>query len=101
MFALGIEFLMGRAIISRWESREALGQPREPEWPPHPDRVFTALVAGWGEAGEVPAPRAVLGWVVELGAPALAVPLEGWERTSFSMHVPGNDHGSPRGEQGP
>jgi CRISPR-associated protein Csb2 len=39
MFALGAELLMGRAIITRWDNRE------EPEWPPHPDRVFMALVA--------------------------------------------------------
>ena len=33
MFAIGIELLMRRAIISKWDSREALGKPREPEWP--------------------------------------------------------------------
>ena len=46
MFALGIELLMRRAMMTRWGNRE------EPEWPPHPDRVFMALVAAWGEAGE-------------------------------------------------
>ena len=41
MFALGVEFLMRRAIMTRFDNRE------EPEWPPHPDRVFMALVAAW------------------------------------------------------
>ena len=49
MFSLGVEFLMGRAMMSRWQNRE------EAEWPPHPDRVFMALVAAWGESGEDPA----------------------------------------------
>ena len=30
MFAIGIELLMRRAIIARWDKRE------ESEWPPHP-----------------------------------------------------------------
>ena len=54
MFALGIELLMRRAIITRWGDRE------EPEWPPHPDRVFMAMVAAWGEAGEDAEQRAAL-----------------------------------------
>ena len=53
MFALGIELLMRRAVIARWDKRE------EPEWPPHPDRAFMALVAAWGESGEDPGQRRV------------------------------------------
>lgn len=101
MFAIGVELLMGRAVISRWESREALGQPREPEWPPHPDRVFMALVAGWGEAGEDTAQREALEWLETLCAPALAVPLEASQRTPFTSYVPVNDESSPMGKKGP
>ncbi len=101
MFAIGIELLMGRAIIATWDSREALGRDREPEWPPHPDRVFMALVAAWGEAGEDAAQREALEWFEKLDAPALAVPLGVSERTAFTSYVPVNDDSSPMGKKGP
>ena len=94
MFALGIELLMGRAIITRWDNRE------EPEWPPHPDRVFMALVAAWGETGEDPLQRAALEWLESLGPPSLAVPLEVSVRTPFTSYVPVNDESSPMGKKG-
>jgi CRISPR-associated protein Csb2 len=95
MFAIGIELLMQRAIITRWDNRE------ESEWPPHPDRVFMALVAAWGEAGEDENQRQALEWFEKLDAPALAVPLEVSERTSFTSYVPVNDDSSPMGKKGP
>jgi len=95
MFAIGIELLMRRVIMSRWDNRE------EPEWPPHPDRVFLALVAAWGEAGEDAAQREALEWLETLEAPALAVPVEVSERTSFTTYVPVNDDSSPLGKKGP
>ncbi len=94
MFALGIELLMRRAVMTRWDNRE------EPEWPPHPDRVFMALVAGWGEAGEDPAQREALEWLETLGPPALAVSLEASERAPFTSYVPVNDDSSPMGKKG-
>ena len=60
MFAIGVELLMRRAIITRWDNRE------EPEWPPHPDRVFMAMVAAWGEAGEDAPQREALEWLERL-----------------------------------
>ncbi|MCE9564494.1 MAG: type I-U CRISPR-associated protein Cas5/Cas6 [Planctomycetes bacterium] len=95
MFALGIEFLMRRAIITRIDNRE------EPEWPPHPDRVFMALVASWGESGEDADQRAALEWLETLPPAALAVPLETSKRTPFTSYVPVNDDGSPVGSKGP
>ena len=101
MFAIGIELLMRRAIIARWDSREAMGQDREPEWPPHPDRVFMAMVAAWGEAGEDVAQREALEWLESLKeAPSLAVPLEVSERTPFTSYVPVNDDSSPMNKKG-
>lgn len=95
MFALGIELLMRRAVITRWDKRE------EPEWPPHPDRVFMALVAGWGETGQDADQRAALGWLESLAPPKLAVPLEVSERTAFTSYVSVNDDSSPSGKKGP
>ena len=65
MFALGVELLMHRAVVMRWGSRE------EPEWPPHPDRAFMALVAAWGESGEDPSERAALEWLESQPSPAI------------------------------
>ena len=45
-----------------------------PEWPPHPDRVFQALVAAWGERGEDPDEGAALDWLEDQGPPELAYP---------------------------
>ncbi|QJW98354.1 type I-G CRISPR-associated protein Csb2 [Frigoriglobus tundricola] len=95
MFALGVEFLMRRAVITRIDDRE------EPEWPPHPDRVFMALVAAWGEAGEDTDQRAALEWLETLAPPTLAVPLEVSKRTPFTSYVPVNDDDSPVGPKGP
>ncbi len=95
MFSLGIELLMGRAIIASWDKRE------EPEWPPHPDRVFMALVAAWGESGEDSNVRAALEWLETLGPPSIAVPLDVSVRTPFTTYVPVNDDGSPMGKKGP
>jgi CRISPR-associated protein Csb2 len=39
MFALGLQYLTGVVYASDAASRE------QPEWPPHPDRVFMAMVA--------------------------------------------------------
>ena len=95
MFALGIELLMGRAIISRWDKRE------EPEWPPHPDRVFMALVSAWGESGEDLAQREALEWLEALEPPTIAVPLEVSIREPFTSYVPVNDDSNPNGKKGP
>lgn len=95
MFALGVELLLARAVITRIDNRE------EPEWPPHPDRVFMALVAAWGEGGEYPDGRAALEWLERLGPPELHVPPALSKRTSFTTYVPVNDDGSPVGSKGP
>lgn len=89
MFALGVELLMGRAVITRWDNRE------EPEWPPHPDRVFLALVAAWGESGESPELKAALEWLEKQGPPELAAPEVCSVRERFTTYVPVNDDGDP------
>ncbi len=85
MFALGVELLMRRAMMTRWDNRE------EPEWPPHPDRVFMALVAAWGEGGEDVDQKAALEWLESLPAPAMRVNLSGTGRETCTCYVPAND----------
>jgi CRISPR-associated protein Csb2 len=95
MFAIGIDLLMRRAIITRPDNRE------QPEWPPHPDRVFMALAAAWGESGEDPAQRDALKWLEALEAPSFAGALEISQRTPFTTYVPVNDDSTPLGKKGP
>lgn len=93
MFALGVELLMGRAVITRIDNRE------EPEWPPHPDRVFMALVAAWAESGEPdehPDHLAALEWLEKQEPPALSVPEVASVRQPFTSYVPVNDLQTPR-----
>jgi CRISPR-associated protein Csb2 len=96
MFALGVELLMGRAVINLWGSRDEY--KARPEWPPHPDRVFMALVAAWGETDERERHGSeveALEWLERLGPPALAVPGVTSERASFRSYVPVNDSADP------
>jgi CRISPR-associated protein Csb2 len=48
MLAIGLELLTGRYVATAYNDRSSA------EWPPHPARVFSALVATWqeGEASE-------------------------------------------------
>ena len=89
MFALSVELLMGRAVITRVDNRE------EPEWPPHPDRVFMALVAGWGEMEQDDQQREALEWLESRGAPGIRVTLGNSVRTAYTSYVPVNDSSSP------
>lgn len=67
MFALGIRYLMG------WAMAAADGAKKErAEWPPHPDRVFMALAAGWFETGEEESEGTALRWLEGLSPPCLS-----------------------------
>ncbi len=94
MFALGVNFLMGRAIMTRWDNRE------QPEWPPHPDRVFMAMVAAWGENGEQANGRAALEWLETLPLPQMRVCKDASVREPYISYVPVNDSASPIGKKG-
>lgn len=67
MLALRIEYLTGRVVATRYDNRD------EAEWPPHPARVFSALVAAWAEEPDVSSDeRAALSWLEQQGAPAIS-----------------------------
>jgi CRISPR-associated protein Csb2 len=85
MLALQWDYLLGKAFASQWESGRSA-----PEWPPHPDRVFQALVAAWGETGCDPAQAAALRWLEALPPPGLAVPAVG-TCADHPVFVPTND----------
>lgn len=84
MLAIEVNFLTGRFVATAYNDREAS------EWPPHPARLFSALVAGWAEAGEDDAEREVLEWLEAQPAPSLAA--SGADpRRVVSYFVPVND----------
>lgn len=84
-FGIEVNFLTGRYVATCYSDRQ------QGEWPPHPARLFSALVAAWADADSPdPAERNALEWLESRGAPAItasaAVP-----RTVVSHFVPVND----------
>lgn len=80
--------LTGRYVATAHHDR--LGH----EWPPHPARLYSALVATWADA-DVPdaAERAALEWFEALGAPTISasLPDDVAVRRPVSHFVPVND----------
>ncbi len=81
MLALGIEYLTGRAVAADRGDRDA------PEWPPHPARIFMAMVAAHHEGGgDGEEEMRALTWLESLPPPAIAASAahvrRGWDRTA-------------------
>jgi len=91
MFALRITFLMGRAYLARFEDGD---EKRAPEWPPHPGRLFSALVAAWGETGGCPEEERALRWLEARPQPPSILFAEASERPPVFVYVPVNDERS-------
>jgi CRISPR-associated protein Csb2 len=81
---LDIEHLLGVAFAARDQASDA------PDWPPQPDRVFSALVATWGARGEQGGERRALEWLEMQSAPEI-VASDGQPRTAPIVFVPPND----------
>lgn len=82
--AIEIEFL-GRV------SYGAVGpDAAESDWPPQPDRVFSALVATWAAHGQPDDERRALEWLERMPAPALCAG-RGAGRDAPVVFVPPND----------
>lgn len=83
-FTLAVELLTERYAARAGTSDAA-------EWPPHPARLYYALVASW--AAEVPRSsqeQAALEWLAEQGSPELACSVE-HHRRPVTHYVPVND----------
>lgn len=65
-----------------------------PEWPPHPARLFSALVSAWGVASAPIAGRQALEWL-ERQAPPELFASSSTARDSVVSYVPANDELSP------
>ena len=81
---LEIEFLTGVCRAARDPGRD------DPDWPPQPDRVFSALVSAWGVRGEQPDERAALEWL-ECQPPPVIRASGHSPRTAPDVFVPPND----------
>jgi CRISPR-associated protein Csb2 len=86
---LEIEYLSGVAFA-------AIGPDSPiPDWPPQPDRIFSALVAAWASRGERDEEQQALKWLEKLQPPLIhASPAE--PRRGVTVFVPPNDPRSDR-----
>ena len=84
MLSLDIEWLLGVCFATRSPADHT------PEWPPQPDRIFSALVASWSARGARPDERVALEWLESLLPPQMqAAPRS--VRESATVFVPPND----------
>ena len=85
MLAIEVEFLTGRYVASAHDDRQGH------EWPPHPARLFSAIVAEWGNA-EAPdlAERCILEALEGFEPPVLHAS-DAAERSVVTHYVPVND----------
>jgi len=81
--AIEIEYLTGvaRATNDRRDGHD---------WPPQPDRLFSALVATWAARGERPEEREALEWLERQPAPVILAS-EAFARAAATVFVPPND----------
>jgi CRISPR-associated protein Csb2 len=85
MLAIEVEFLLGRAVATHWSRRDRA------EWPPHPQRLFSALVATHFELDLGPRSEAALKWLEQLQPPQVRVDATPAYRAPISHWVPVND----------
>jgi CRISPR-associated protein Csb2 len=83
MLAVEVEYLTGVA-------RAANDRGDASDWPPQPDRLFSALVATWAARGERPAERAALEWLERAEPPMIEASSAAW-RSAERVFVPPND----------
>jgi CRISPR-associated protein Csb2 len=83
MLALEMDLLTG-------VYRAALPDGSAAEWPPHPERVFSALAQAWGDGGCDPEERAALEWLESLEPPWIEAD-DAEERSAPIVFVPPND----------
>ena len=96
MIAVEVRLLTGRYVATAHHDRHAH------EWPPHPARLFSALVAAWADADTADAnERAALEWLERQGAPAITAshPDSVSVRRPVSHFVPVNDASVIAGSQ--
>jgi CRISPR-associated protein Csb2 len=88
VLAIGIDLLGGRYVATTYNDRERA------EWPPHPARLFSALVATWAEtSSRDEAGASALAWLAEQLPPIILASASGdiARRSVMTVFVPVND----------
>lgn len=87
MLSIEVNFLTGRYVATAHYDRA------RSEWPPHPARLFSAMVAAWADSDQPdPAERAALEWLEKQAAPSIHAP-DAALRSPATHFVPVNDAG--------
>ncbi|HVT95377.1 MAG TPA: type I-U CRISPR-associated protein Csb2 [Bryobacteraceae bacterium] len=68
MFIIRLTYLTGRVYSAVFDDGDVKAVP---EWPPHPSRLFSALVSAWGESGADPSLRTALEWLEQQPPPSI------------------------------
>ena len=84
MLAIDVEFLTGRFVATAYNDRDAS------EWPPHPTRLYSALVATWSEDEGSPEEAEALAWI-ETRPPPRVYASPASVRPAQTVFVPVND----------
>lgn len=92
MLAIAVEYITGKAYATEFTSSRGPSSvsQSEPEWPPHPSRLFSALVAGAYQADLNGETRDALEWLESQPAPSIAYG-EAYPRTKAITYVPAAD----------
>ncbi len=86
---LEIEFLTGVCRAARGPGDAS------PDWPPQPDRIFSALASAWGVRGELSVERAALEWLEGQPPPVIRASSH-YPRTAPEVFVPPNDQSASK-----
>ncbi len=86
MLSISIEFLTGRYTATN------LKQDKKPEWPPHPGRLFMAMVSAYFDGGEKQNEKKALEWLEQCSPPWIYYePDKITKRDIVETYVPIND----------
>ncbi len=94
MLAFQITYLRG--VVSAADFSAGRNKDKV-EWPPHPDRFFSALVQAWGDLGEPDSGRQALHWLERAGPPRISAGSI-LEANTVTRYVPVNDKLGGRGQ---
>jgi CRISPR-associated protein Csb2 len=98
MLAIEVEYLLGRAVATDASRRDLA------EWPPHPSRLFSALVDALGDIAysmEHAACESALRWLEALPPPEIAASVAVSRRSIVKHFVPINDESIKGGSSAP
>jgi CRISPR-associated protein Csb2 len=94
MLAIAVEYLLDRAFAADFRNQD------KPEWPPHPDRLFSALIAAHHDTFGTETERAALAWFQRLDPPEVSAGKAG-EGNPVVTFVPTNYAGKSSGSTHP